>query len=169
MDIYLGSSPQLERDDQLPATNLLDIVGHLSACSIMDFKIHFKTQKSKVEAFRTETLGNDKAAIASLQDKIHFRDLLEDAKEKYINLQQLWGKNPQSKEQALISQVKALQARLDKFDQQLQVLFQLRWRKPLGQHLSQTKEEWIQLVANNHSKSVLLTNPLFELVWQLVL
>lgn len=121
---------QLERDDQLPSTHLLDIVDHLSACSIMDFKIHFMTQRSKVEAFVKETLGKDKAAIASLPDRIHFRDLLEDAKEKYTNLQHLWGKSSQSKEQALLSQVKALQAKLDKVDQQLKA--QPSENKPKG-------------------------------------
>ena len=110
---------QLETDDQLPPTHLLDIIDHLSACSIMDFKIHFMTQRSKVETFIKETIGKDRAAIDSMKDKIHYRDLLEDAKEKYTNLQHLWGKNPQAKDQAWLSQVKALQAKLDKMDQQL--------------------------------------------------
>lgn len=54
-----------ERDDQLPLTHLLDILDHLFACSIMDFKIHYMTQRSRVRAFVKETLGKDKAAIAS--------------------------------------------------------------------------------------------------------
>ena len=57
---------QLERDDQLPSTHLLDIVDHLSACSVMDFKIHWMHKRTQVEEFVKETLGKDKAAIASL-------------------------------------------------------------------------------------------------------
>ena len=110
---------QLERDDQLPTTHLLDIVDHLSACTVMDFKIHWMHKRSQVEEFVKETLGKDKATIASLPNRIHFRDLLEDAKSKYVNLQHLWGTPDQSKEQALIGQVKALQAKLNQMDQKL--------------------------------------------------
>ena len=66
-----------------------------------------------------ETLEKDIVAVALMQNKIHFRDLLEEAKTKYTNLQHMWGTPAQSKEQALVGQVKALQAKLDKMDQQL--------------------------------------------------
>ena len=110
---------QLERDDQLPSTHLLDIIDHLTACTVMDFKVHFMTKRAAVEEFVMETLGKDKVAVALMQNKIHFRDLLEEAKTKCTNLQHMWGTPAQSKEQALVGQVKALQAKLDKMDQQL--------------------------------------------------
>ena len=110
---------QLERDDQLPSTHLLDIVDQLTACTVMDFKIHWMTRRSQVEEFVMETLGKDKVALALMPNKVHFRDLLEEAKGKHINLQHLWGTPAQSKEQALVGQVKALQAKLDKMDQAL--------------------------------------------------
>jgi hypothetical protein len=34
----------LEKDNQLPPNHLTDIVDHMSACTVMDFKIHWKTQ-----------------------------------------------------------------------------------------------------------------------------
>ena len=110
---------QLERDDQLPSTHLLDIVDQLSACTVMDFKIHWMSRRTAVEEFVRETLGKDKAALSLMPNKIHFRDLLEEAKTKYNNLLHLWGTPAQSKEQALVGQVKALQAKLDKMDQAL--------------------------------------------------
>ncbi len=109
---------QLERDDQLPHTHLLDIIDHLTACSIMDFKIHFINKRSEVEVFVKQTFGKSKQAVAAMPDKIHFRDLLEGAKEKYNNLQHKWGNKPND-EKAFTNQVKALQAKLEKMDQQL--------------------------------------------------
>ena len=85
----------------------------------MDFKIHWMGKRKEVVEFVKETLGKDKAAVAALPNVIHFRDLLEEAKETYTDLQHLWGNAPPSKEQALVSQLKALQAKLDKMDQQL--------------------------------------------------
>jgi hypothetical protein len=109
---------QLERDDQLPTTHLLDIVDHLSACTVMDFKIHWMTKRGQVEQFVKETLGKSKRAVAALPNRIHYRDLLEEAKSKFINLQHLWGPTG-SKEEALLSQVKALKAQVAKMDQSL--------------------------------------------------
>lgn len=110
---------QLERDDQLPSTHLLDIVDHLSSCTVMDFKIHWMTKRGKVEEFVKETLGKSKQAVATLPNRIHYRDLLEEAKSKFINLQHLWGPGTPAKEEALLSQVKALKAQVAKMDQSL--------------------------------------------------
>ena len=110
---------QLERDDQLPSTHLLDIVDHFTACTVMDFKIHWMHQRTAIEEFVMETLGKDRVAISQMPNKIHFRDLLEEGKSRYTNLQHVWGTPAQSKEQALVGQVKALQAKLDWMDQQL--------------------------------------------------
>ena len=62
---------QLERDDQLPSTHLLDIVDQLSACTVMDFKIHWMSRRTAVEEFVRETLGKDKAALSLMPNKIH--------------------------------------------------------------------------------------------------
>ena len=110
---------QLERDDQLPNTHLLDIVDCFTACTVMEFQVHWMTRRHAIELFVMETLGKDKVAVSLMPNKIHFRDLLEEGKSKYNNLQHLWGTPNKPKEQALLGQVKALQAKLDKMDQQL--------------------------------------------------
>ncbi len=109
---------QLERDDQLPKTHLLDIIDHLTACTVMEFQVHFMNKRSEVEVFVTQTFGKSAQAIATMPGRIHFRDLLEGAKTKYNNLKHKWG-TPNKQEQAHIGQIKSLQAQLDKMNQQL--------------------------------------------------
>jgi hypothetical protein len=111
---------QLERDQQLPPNHLMDIVDHMSACSVMEFQIHWMAKRIEVEKFMKETIGKDKQAVALMPNKIHFRDLLEEATAKYIGLLYKWGKNPNKKEDAMLAQVKAMQAKVDKLTQQLQ-------------------------------------------------
>ena len=109
---------QLDRDDQFFQTYLLDMVDQLSACSVMEFKIHWMTKRSRVEEFVKETLGKDKEAIELMPNKITFRDLLEDAKEKYNNLQHLWGPGANlQQDKAMVGQMRAFQSKLSKLDQ----------------------------------------------------
>ena len=109
---------QLERDEQLPSTHLLDIVDAMSACTVMDFKIHWMARRTAVEKFVKETTGKDKQVVAQMHDKIHFRDLLEEAKTKFTNLQHVWGPAP-GKDDAMLAQMKAMQATVNNLKQQL--------------------------------------------------
>jgi hypothetical protein len=110
---------QLERDDQLPLNHLTDIVDHMSACSVMDFKIYWMTRRTAVEDFVKATLGKDKSVVAAMPNKITYDDLLSEAKEKYINLQKQWGPSPSAEEKALVSKIQALTAQVANLKQNL--------------------------------------------------
>ena len=107
----------LEKDKQLPTNHLVDLIDKLTACSVMDFKIYFMNKRAAVEDFTVETSGMDAKTIEKLPNKITYLSLLEDAKTRFNNLKSQWG--TASKEQAHISQVKALQAKLDRMEQEL--------------------------------------------------
>ena len=111
---------QLERDEQLPPTHLLSIVDDMTSCSVMDFKVMWMNKRSKVEAFLKESMGKDRSAVAAMPDRIHFSDLLEEAKEMFTNLQEKWGATPaKPKEDAMMAQLKAMTAKVDKITNQL--------------------------------------------------
>jgi hypothetical protein len=61
---------QLERDDQLPLNNLTDSVDQMSACSVMDFNIHWLGRRATVEDFVRATLGKHKSVVAAMPNKI---------------------------------------------------------------------------------------------------
>ena len=112
---------QLERDDQLPKTHLLDIVDDLTACTVMDFKVMWMGKHPTVEAFVKDSLGKDKNVVALMPNKIHFSDLLEEAKEMFTNLgdSNKWGAMSQSKEDAMVAQLKAMTAKVNTLTNQL--------------------------------------------------
>jgi hypothetical protein len=87
---------------------------------MMEFQIHWMARRTEVEKFLKETIGKDKQAVALMPNWIHFRDLLEEATAKYVGLLYKWGKNTNKKEDAMLAQVKAMQAKVDKLTQQLQ-------------------------------------------------
>ena len=112
---------QLEKDNRLPQTHLIDIVDHMEACSVMSFAVQWMSKRTAVEAFLVESNGKDRAAIDAMPNKIHFTDLLESAKKMHNNLESKWGKaaESKSKEQALVGQLKGLTAKVDQMTQQL--------------------------------------------------
>ena len=111
---------QLEREDQLSTTHLLDIVDHLSACTVMDFKIIWMAKRPTVNSFLKNSAGKSKTVIAAMPDKIHFNDLLEAGKTDFGNLQHLWGKDHQTpKEKALTASLHQLQAKVTELNQKL--------------------------------------------------
>ena len=112
---------QLERDGQLPPLHLLDIVDQLTACSVMDFKVIWMAKRAPVEQFLKESTGKDESAIALMPNRIHFNDLIEEAKTGYTNLLHKWGNQPTAKEQALTAKITSLEAKVAQMNQKLSV------------------------------------------------
>ena len=112
---------QLEKDNRLPETHLVDILDHLSVCSVMEFKVPWLGRRKEIEDFIDEANGKDEAVVLTLPNYIHFSDLLEEAKQMYVNLQHLWGpaKNVVSETQSLKAALKAMKSQLDTLNQEL--------------------------------------------------
>ena len=113
---------QLDRDDQLPKDHLLTIVDALSACSILDFKVQFMGRRTAVEQFIRETAGKTPSAVQAMPDRITYEVLLEEAERAFNNLKHVWGTPAKAgPENAMVAQLKAMTAKLNKVEQQLKL------------------------------------------------
>jgi hypothetical protein len=112
---------QLEKDNRLPETHLVDILDHLSDCSVLEFKVPWLGKRQRIEEFLDEANGMEPASVMTLANYIHFSDLLDDAKQMYINLSHKWGpsQTTMTEAQTLKSQLKAMQSKLDSLNQEL--------------------------------------------------
>ena len=112
---------QLEKDNRLPETHLVDILDHLSECSVLEFKVPWLGKRHRIEEFLDEANGMEPASVLTLTNYIHFSDLLDEAKQMYINLNHKWGPSQTtiSEAQTLKAQLKAMQSKLDSLNQEL--------------------------------------------------
>jgi hypothetical protein len=114
---------QLERDNRLPDTHLLDIIDHLSVCLVMDFKVPWLGKRAQVEQFANDSNGKSDVVVRAMANHIHFSDLLEDAKQMHTNLLHMWGSGKGASEsQALKAEIKALNAKLETVNQELKAV-----------------------------------------------
>jgi len=110
---------QLDRNGKLPETHLTDIVDHLTACSVMDFKILWMTERRDVEQFLEKISGKEKKVIEKMPDKITYQSLLAKARRNYMELEKKWNANAVSpREQAMISEMKAMSAQIKRLESQ---------------------------------------------------
>jgi hypothetical protein len=106
---------QLERDDALPRLYLVTILDVFCDCTVMDFKIAFMGRRVAIEQFLREAHGKDKAAVASMTNRVTYQQLLQEGKYAYNNLKKRWGpasavkENP---EKAMLVKFEALEAKL---------------------------------------------------------
>ena len=111
---------QLDNDGQLPRLHLLTIVNVFTACSVMDFKVHWMSRRSAVDQFLRDSVGKDPDIVEQLPNYVNFEMLLDEGKQKFNTLQKQWGPaNALSSEQVVLAQVKALQAKVATLNQQL--------------------------------------------------
>lgn len=113
---------QLERADQLPRLHLLTIVEQFSKVSVLEFRIHWMGRRGAIEQFISETAGKTQAAINSMKraDRITYIDLLEEGKNKYNNLSNVWGPAKSHKEDNQLAGLTAKIGRIEsKVDQAL--------------------------------------------------
>lgn len=111
---------QLERDRQLPRTHLLRIVDVFAAASVMDFKIHWMGRRAAVQNFIKESAGKQEATIKAMPNFIHFKDLLEEGKDLFMNLTDQWGPSKAAGSQsAMLTALQQLTAKVAKLDQNL--------------------------------------------------
>ena len=54
---------QLEKDNCLPETHLVDILDHLSVCSVMEFKVPWLGHRKEIEDLIDEDNGKDEAVV----------------------------------------------------------------------------------------------------------
>ena len=94
----------------------------MSVCSVMEFKVPWLGCRKETEDFIDEANGKDEAVALTLPNHIHFSDLLDEAKQMFVNLQHLWGpsKNVVSETQSLKAALKAMKSQLDTLNQELQ-------------------------------------------------
>ena len=71
---------QLEKNNCLPETHLVDLIDHLSVCSMMEFKVPFLRHRKAIKDFIDWANGKDEAVVLALPKYIHFSDLLDEAK-----------------------------------------------------------------------------------------
>ena len=57
---------QLEKDNCLPETHLVDILDHLSVCSVMEFKVPWLGHRKEIEDLIDEDNGKDEAVVLTL-------------------------------------------------------------------------------------------------------
>ena len=69
---------QLEKDNRLPETHLVDILDHLSDCSVLEFKVPWLGKRQRIEEFLDEANGMEPTSVLTLTNYIHFSDLLDD-------------------------------------------------------------------------------------------
>jgi hypothetical protein len=117
-DAAMALLTQLERDDQLPRTHLLTIVEAMSACTVMEFKVHWMGRRAAVEKFIRDSAGKDEAVVKAMPNLVTYVMLLEEAKQLFVSLTKVWGPSKQVKEPA----PSALAAQLDKMNSQLVAL-----------------------------------------------
>ena len=112
---------QLEKDNRLPETHLIDILDHLSECSVLEFKVPWLGKRQSIEDFLDEANGMEPTAVLTLPNYIHFSDLLDEAKQMFINLSHKWGPSQTTvtEAQTLKAQLKAMQSKLDSLNQEL--------------------------------------------------
>ena len=82
---------QLERDNQLPRNHLKTIVDAFCVCTVDDFKIHWMSRRHAVDVFIKDSAGKDEKVVKQLSNFVHWSDLLEEGKEKFLGLQKQWG------------------------------------------------------------------------------
>jgi hypothetical protein len=106
---------QLERDRQLPRTHLMTIVDVFSECTVTDFKVHWMGRRTAVETFIKESAGKDDAVVRSMPNYIHFLHLLDEGKQKSMNLQHKWGptKDAEPSQAAMLTKLTAQVATLN--------------------------------------------------------
>ena len=111
---------QLERDNQSRPTHLVRIIDVFSACTVMDFKIHFMSRRSDVQRFVRDSAGKEAATVKAMSNYIHFQHLLDEGKELFLDLQEQWGPTkPAGPANAMISALQSLSAKVANLDQAL--------------------------------------------------
>ena len=87
----------------------------------MKFEVCWLSHRKDIEDFIHEVIGKNEAAVLALPNHIHFSDLLDEAKQMFVNLQHLWApsKNVVSETQSLKVALKAMKSQLDTLYQEL--------------------------------------------------
>jgi hypothetical protein len=110
---------QLAKEDQLPKDHLLHLVDVFTACSVLDFQVHWMGRRTAVENFQKEIAGKDPSVLSTMSNPITYTLLLEEAGEKFMNLKHLWGPAKDAKgahtasaETLLLQKIERMEAKL---------------------------------------------------------
>ena len=77
---------ELMRCRHLPEDISLTLVGALTKSSVEEFRVHFISTRAKIEQFLRQTAGKDHSVVATMPDRVTFRDLLDEACYTYQSL-----------------------------------------------------------------------------------
>jgi hypothetical protein len=124
VDDYVASAEAilltLQRDDQLPRLHLLHIVDVFSACTVMDFKIHWMGRRAAVQSFLRDAAGKDPSVVEAMPTYMSYTTLLDEGKEIYTDMKTKWGASTKTPETSLMaSLITDLQAQVGQLDQRL--------------------------------------------------